>query len=184
MIFSHSVIGRGAVVTAGGTVAPRRRAWLYANRPPCRTISAAIGSSLDRDRLAALDARQQREVGRGQQADVLAVLAVDLLDVLRDHELHAGLELRVRRRLARTAAALAEAAHDHREAAVLDRVLLHDAAAQADQAVARQRLVVVVADPARRQFVGRDVVDQLARWVVAQRRVAVELRLELLPVLA
>jgi 3-deoxy-D-manno-octulosonate 8-phosphate phosphatase KdsC-like HAD superfamily phosphatase len=88
-------------------------------------------------------------------------LAIDQLD--------AGLQFAVRRGLARAAAALADPGDDHLEAAVLDRVLLDVAAAQADEAVARQRLVVVVADPAGGQLVGRDVVDQLARRVVGKR---------------
>jgi len=44
-IFSQSVIGRAAVVMAGGVVSPFSRARLYAKRPPCSTIDALMGSS-------------------------------------------------------------------------------------------------------------------------------------------
>src|SRR6185437_1082748 len=122
------------------------------------------------------------EVGRREQADVLAVLPVDLLDVAGDDELHARLALGVGRRLARAAAALRAAADDDAEAAVLDVVLLHDAAAQADQAVPGEGLVVVVTDPSRGQLVGRDVVDERVLLRIDGDLLAVELLPEQLPV--
>ena len=42
------------------------------------------------DRLAALDALEQAEVGAGEQADVVGVLAVDALEAFGDHQAHAG----------------------------------------------------------------------------------------------
>ena len=117
----------------------------------------ALRELRDGDGLARLDARDEPEVRGGQQADVLGVLLVDLLDALRDDELHAGLELAVRRGLAARAAALRSAADDDAEAAGLDRVLADLAAAEADQAVASERLVVIVANPSRRELVGGDV---------------------------
>ncbi len=121
-------------------------------------------------RLAALDALEQPEVGAREQADVLRVLPVDLLDAARDDELHSRLELAVRRGLPARAAALGDAADDDAEAAALDAVLLDDAAAEADQAVPSERLVVVVANPPRRELVGGDVREEgePARPVVRQ----------------
>src|SRR5690606_8089401 len=133
---------------------------------------------LDADRLAAPDALDQAGVGRRQEPDVLGVLAVDLLDRLRDDELHAGLQLAERRGLAARAAALRQSADDDREPAVPDRVAFDVSATQADEAVARERLVVVVAHPAGRDLVGRDVVDQLPLGVEVEVLVAVELALQ------
>ncbi len=181
-IFSQSVMGRAAVVMLGGVVSPLRRARLYANRPPCSTIEALIGSSPlrelgDRDGLAGLDAGDEAEVRRREEADVLRVLPVDLLDAVRDDELDARLQLAVGRGLAARAAALRDTADDDAEAAGLDRVFQDLAAAQADQAVPGEGLVVVVADPAGGQLVGRDVRDQ--RAIRVEREVlASELLLE------
>ena len=68
------------------------------------------------------------------------------------------------------AAALGDAADDDAEAAVLDGVLLDDAAAEADQAVPSERLVVVVANPPGGDLVGGDVREEgePARPVVRQ----------------
>src|SRR5262249_28824137 len=114
----------------------------------------------DGDLLPAGDAIEDAEVGGGEQADVLAVLPVDLLDAPGHDDLHARLELRVRRRLAGAAAALGSAADDDAAAAALDVVLLDRPAAQPHEAVPGERLVVVVTDPAGRQLVGGDVVDE------------------------
>ena len=45
---------------------------------------------LQRLHLAALDAFEQREVGRGPQTDVVGVLAVDALEAAREPQSHAG----------------------------------------------------------------------------------------------
>ena len=103
----------------------------------------------------------EAEVGRGEQADVLRVLPVDLLDALRDDELDPA-------RRAREYGAVSRDDPQPFEAPLtmtskppfLIASFCDDAAAQADQAVARERLVVVVANPAGRELVGRDVVDQ------------------------
>ncbi len=55
----------------------------------------------ERDIFAAFDLVQDREVGRRQHAEVLAVLAIDALDAFGDHELDAGAHLGVGRLLAR-----------------------------------------------------------------------------------
>ena len=44
MIFSQSVIGRGAVVISGGETSPARRALLYVKSPPYSTTSALMRS--------------------------------------------------------------------------------------------------------------------------------------------
>ena len=58
-----------------------------ARRSPALIGSSPRVNSLDRDRLAARDARDEAEVGAREQADVLRVLAVDLLDAPGDDEL-------------------------------------------------------------------------------------------------
>ena len=126
------------------------------------------GELLDGDALAGDDPLQDPEVGRGEQADVLAVLPVDLLDALGDHQVHARGELAEGRRLAAGTAPLAEAADDHGEASALDRVLLDHAALQADHRVPTEGLVVIEADPARRDLVGADVVPELPVGVVVE----------------
>src|SRR5260221_5882426 len=55
----------------------------------------------ERDVFAAFDLVQDREVGRRQHAEVLAVLTIDALDAFGDHELDAGAHLGVGRLLAR-----------------------------------------------------------------------------------
>ena len=81
---------------------------------------------------------------------------------LRHEERHAGFELAVGRGLSARAASFAGAADDHAEAAALDRVLLDLAAAEADQTVTGERLVVLVANPAWGDLVGRDAADEWA----------------------
>ena len=53
-----------------------------------------------RNFFAGADLVDQREIGRGQQAEVLAVLLVDALDIFGDHQLDAGAHLRIGRLLA------------------------------------------------------------------------------------
>ena len=172
-IFSASVIGRGAWLGSSGASAPLKRARLYANSPPASTMAREIGESRlvkarELELFALFQALEKREVRAGQEPDVLTILQVDFLEARREHDPHATGELRVRRGLARAAAALARTADDHLEAAVAHRVARDDVAAQPDQAIARQRLVVVVAGPGRRQLVGRDVGHERARRIEGQ----------------
>jgi hypothetical protein len=131
-----------------------------------------------RDRLTALDAVEQAEVGAREQADVLRVLAVDLLDVLGDDELHSARQLAVRRGLARAAAPLRRAAHDDAEAAVLDRVSFDLPAAEAHEAVPGERLVVVVANPPGGDLVGGDAADERLVTRLLRERFAGQLPFE------
>ena len=43
-----------------------------------------------RDDLTAFDPVEQTEIGRGEQPDVVGVLAVDALEAFSDHQLHTG----------------------------------------------------------------------------------------------
>src|SRR5581483_9003829 len=79
----------------------------------------ALGEFAERDLLAASDALDEAEVGGGQHTQVLAVLLVDALDVLGDHQLDAGGALGVGRLLAAGALAAALAADRADEAAAL-----------------------------------------------------------------
>src|SRR5206468_11864225 len=104
---------------------------------------------------------QGGKVGRGEDGEVLAVLAVEAFDVLSDDELHTGAHFRGGRLLARRSLATALAADRHREAALLDRAsgdgeLL--AALETEVGEFSQGLVVVVADVSGRDFVGGNVV--------------------------
>ncbi len=141
------------------------------------------GELADRDLLAPHRPLDDAEVGRGQEPDVLAVLPVDLLDALGDDDLDPRLALRVRRRLARAPAPLRAPADDDLEPPTLDGVALDDAAAQPDQAVPSERLVVVVTNPARGQLVGGDVVDERVTLGIERDRLPAELLLEQLGVL-
>ncbi len=137
---------------------------------------APASEGLARHLFAALEALEQFEVGRGEQADVLGVLPVDLLDARGERHGDAAGELGVGGGLARRAAALRAPARHRPEAAPQHRVAGDGAAAQAHQAIAREGFVVIVTSPARRQLVGRDVVEQLARRVVGEGDAALELR--------
>ncbi len=137
---------------------------------------APLREGLARHPFAPLEPLEQREVGRGEQPDVLGVLPVNLLDARRERDGDAAGQLGVGRRLARRAAALRAPAHDRPEAPALDGVFGDDPAAQAHQAVTRQRLVVIVTSPARGELVGRDVVEQLARRVEGEGDAPFELR--------
>src|SRR5581483_2947582 len=84
-----------------------------------RHQSLALHEFAERDLLAASDALDEAEVGGGQHTQVLAVLLVDALDVLGDHQLDAGGALGVGRLLAAGALAAALAADRADEAAAL-----------------------------------------------------------------
>ena len=134
----------------------------------CWMWPAPAVNGRQRHLLAAADLVDHAEVGGREDADVLAVLAVDPLDVLGDHDADAGGPLRVGRRLAAGALPAALARHGGDEAAVGDVVLadrLLAARPQADVRIAAERLVEVVADPGGRDLVGADVVAQLDRRV-------------------
>src|SRR5207302_1557448 len=130
-----------------------------------RDLALTLGEGGERDRLAAADPVDDREVGGRENAHVLAVLPIDPLDVLRHHQLDAGAHLGVGGLLTRRALATPLAADRGDEAAALhrpprDRELL--AALQAQVGEVAQGFVVVVADVGGRDLVGRDVVAQLA----------------------
>jgi len=142
----------------------------------------SAGELAEWDGLAGFDARDEREVRGGQKPDVLGVLAVDLLDALGDHELHARRLLAVGRRLARGAAALGQARDEHAGARILQRILLEGLALEPDQRVPTQGLVVVETDPAGRDLVRADVVAQ-GTVLIERELLARELALLLLRIL-
>src|SRR5439155_16590449 len=82
-----------------------------------RDLTLPARESRQGDLLALPHALEDREVGGDQEPKVLAVLAIDALHVLRDHEFDPGGELRVRRLLARRTLAAPRAAHRGDEAA-------------------------------------------------------------------
>ena len=75
-----------------------------------RDPAFAAGQLLERDLLAIANALDEREVGAGEHAEILAVLPVDPLDALGDHDPDPGDHLGVRRLLARRALAAPRAA--------------------------------------------------------------------------
>jgi hypothetical protein len=126
------------------------------------------GELAHRDLFAARDAREEPEVGARQEADVLRVLAVDLLDALRDDELHSGRQLAVGRGLAARAATLRDRPLTMTpKPPFLTSSFWMTPPRKTDEAVPRQRLVVVVANPARGDLVGRDVGEE--RWPLPRR---------------
>ncbi len=127
-------------------------------------VVLAAGEFGERNLFAAPDLVDQAEVGRGQHAQVLAVLLVDALDVLGDHELDAGGALGVGRLLAARSFAAPLAAHRAHEPAALDVAALDGqlvAALQAGVGKLAQGLVEVEADVRRGDLVGGNVVAQL-----------------------
>ena len=129
-----------------------------------RDFIFAAGKFRERDFLSCPDFFDQREVGRGQQAQVLAVLFVNALDVLGDHQLDPGAHLGVRRLLPAGAFASPLAADGAYEAALLYVASSdgqHVAALQAQVRDLAQGLVEIEAVVRGRDLVGRDVVAQL-----------------------
>ncbi|SOY63139.1 hypothetical protein CBM2587_B60170 [Cupriavidus taiwanensis] len=117
------------------------------------------------DGLALLQPGDQAEVGRGEQADIVGVLAVDALEAAGDDEADAGQLLRRRAVLARRALAVAVAGNGDGEAAVADRVGGDRAGAVhlvAGIGIAAERVVIVRQDRHRRDLVGGNVVAQRA----------------------
>jgi hypothetical protein len=90
----------------------------------------------------------------------LRILRVNFLGALGDDEADAGDELGVGRRLSRRAAAFRATAHHYFEATFFDVIDGDDSAPQADQTIASQLFVVVIAGPRRSELVGRDVVEE------------------------
>ena len=122
------------------------------------------GKFRERDFLSRPDFIDQREVGRGQQAQVLAVLFVNALNVLGDHQLDPGAHLGVRRLLpARTFAS--PLAADGANKTALFHVAApdgqHVAALQAQIRDLAQGFVEIETVVRGRDLVGRDVVAQL-----------------------
>ena len=66
-----------------------------------RDFALTLGEGRERDLLAAADLGDDREIGGRQDAQVLAILPIDALDVLGDDELDPGAHLGVGRLLAR-----------------------------------------------------------------------------------
>src|SRR5207247_645697 len=105
-----------------------------------------------------------REIGRREDSEVLAVLAVDALDVLRYDQLDPRAQLGVGRLLPRGSLAAPLATHRGDEASPLHGPPVHGelvATLEAQVGKVAQRFVVVVADIGGSDFVGRDVVPQL-----------------------
>ncbi len=124
----------------------------------------AFGELAERNFFVAADLIDEVEVGRGEHAEVLAVLLVNALDVFRDDELDAGIHLRIGRRLAARTFAAPLAAHRRHESAAfhvhaLDGCLV--AALQSGVGELAQGLIEEEADVRRGDLVGRDVVAQL-----------------------
>jgi hypothetical protein len=129
---------------------------------------------LDRNRFARSDAVDEAEVGGRVDAEVAAVLPVDALEALGDHEPDSSAPLGVGARLARGALAVAPPGDCHSKAARLDAASLDRqrfAALQPEVGVLAELLVEVVANVSRRDLVSGDVGAQrqrlLARHVLA-----------------
>ena len=131
---------------------------------PAGNAALAFGEDRERDRLTPTDPLQQREVGAGEDAEVLAVLPIDAFDVLGEHQPDPSHHLGVGRLLPARTLPSPLAAHRHHETAVFHRSagdgkLLSRLEAQVGKFT--KGLVVVVADVGRRDFIGGDIVAQL-----------------------
>ena len=134
--------------------------------------SSPAGKFGERDFFSRPDLLDQREVGRGQQAQVLAVLFVNAFDVLGDHQLDPGAHLGVGRLLPAGALASPLAADGADEAAFFHGAASdgqHVAALQAQVWDLAQGFIEVEAVVRGRDLVGRDVVAQLGivGWILA-----------------
>ena len=117
------------------------------------------------------------EVRTREHAEVLAVLAIDALDALGDHDLDPRVHLRVRRRLARRTLPAPRPRRARDEPAGAHRAAHHRellTGLEAEVGEFAERLVEVVADVGRRDLVGRDVVAQLRMRGRSERRRGVE----------
>jgi hypothetical protein len=127
---------------------------------------AAGHQVFDRNRLARADARDQAEVGRGEQADVVGVLPVQAFEAFGDDQPHAGRLLGGRAVLARGALAIAPARDHDLDARRADGIGADGkclARLEAGVGVAAQLVVVVREDRKRRDLVGRHIVTQRRR---------------------
>jgi hypothetical protein len=112
---------------------------------------------------AVAQSRSEAEVGRDQHAEVDAVGVVDRFAALGEHDLDAGRELSVRRRLARRPLASSPPGDRRDESAIAHRARRdRELAAGAHPGVRElgERAVEVVADARGRDLVGREVVAQ------------------------
>ena len=124
-----------------------------------RDLILASGKFAERNLFPAANAVDQRKVGRGQQPQVLAVLFVDALDILGNHDADAGAHLGVRRLLAARSFAAPLAAHRADESAALHVAAAdgrHVAAFQPKVRNLAQRLVKIEAVVRGSDFVGRN----------------------------
>jgi hypothetical protein len=116
-----------------------------------------------RDVLTPLNARQQTEVGRGEQANVIGVLAVYALETFGDDQLHTCQLLGGGAVLARRALAVAPSSHQHRKGRLPERTAFDGvfvAATQSGVGKVAQGVVVMAHDVDRRDLIGRDIVAQ------------------------
>ena len=128
-----------------------------------RDLVASFREHRQRNGFASGDPIEHRELGGRQDADVVAVLPVDTLEILGDDESDARRFLGKRARLARRPLAVPLACHENLKAAAMQRADADRHLAfhlERDVRVAREPLVVIEADGGRRDLVGRDVVAQ------------------------
>src|SRR5579862_3280110 len=116
------------------------------------------------------NAIDEREVGRSQQPEVLAILLVDALDIFRDDHANPRTHLRVRRLLAARSLPAPFPADRANEPAALHVPASnrrHRAALQAEIRYLAQRLVKIKAIMRRSYLVGRNIVAQfgIIRWI-------------------
>src|ERR1017187_3739941 len=129
-----------------------------------RNFVLALGEFAQVDFLTVPDLIDQAEIGCGQQSQVLAVLFIDSLDILGDHQVNPGCHLGVRRLFAARSFATALAADAAHKSATLHVAPLDWGSAAALQSRVRefsQSLVEEEADMRRRDFVGRNIIAQL-----------------------
>ena len=129
-----------------------------------RDFVFAGGEFGERDFLSCPDFIDQREVGRGQQAQVLAVLFVNAFNVLRDHQLDSGTHLGIGRLLPAGTLApplAADGAHEAAPFYIVPPDGQHVAALQAQVGDLAQRFIEVEAVVRGRDLVGRDVIAEL-----------------------
>jgi len=128
------------------------------------------GEFLDGNRLATADAVDQAEVGRGQDAQVAAILTVDPFEALGDDETNASAPLGKWTGLARGSLAVAPAGDGDGESSRLDATgdnRLRVAALETKVRIVAELLVVVIANPGRGDLVGRDI---RAQWLCLLER--------------
>ena len=147
-----------------------------------RHLVAAFEKLLKRNRFFGGDAVEDREISGGQNAEIVAVLAVDALEAAGDDQTDAGRFLSQRAVLARGTFAVALAGNNHLEATIFDGI---DANRQlaldlvSDVSVMAEARVVDQHDGDGRDLVGGDVIAQ--RRALPEREVGpIELRANVL----